>query len=486
MPAACWIDGGWVESRGPVRALRDPATGEVHTTLRDATAGDVDAAVRAASDAFADDWGEATPQERATILLRLADLVEAHADELTALEVTDTGKPVTVVRDGELPFAADNLRFFAGAARSLAGTGTGTFTRGYTSLLTRRPLGVVGAIAPWNFPLVMAVWKAGPALAAGCALVLKPAPATPRTTLRFAELAAEAGLPDGVLNVVTGDVATGTAIVQHPAIAMVSLTGSTETGRVVMARAAPTLKKLKLELGGKAPVVAFDDADVERLAAGATLGATYNTGQDCTAATRVLVERSRHDEVVEALRTAMGAVRAGPPVDERTDIGPLISREHRDRVHRYVREARECGARVIHGGDIPDGAGSYYPPTLITDVSRDAPIATEEVFGPVLVVLPVEDEEDAIRAANDVRYGLAASIWTSDARRALRVAHRLDTGVVWVNDHLPLASEAPHVGLKASGFGSELSEEAMLAHTVTRHVMIKHSEPQPVTGFRPA
>lgn len=329
------IGGRSREGRGPVRTLVNPATGSAITEIAEASGGDVAEAVRNSAAAAAE-WAERTPRERALPLLRLADLVEARTQELAALEVEETGKPMTVFADGELPFAVDNLRFFAGAARSLEGTGAGVLSRGYTSMLVRRPVGVVGSIAPWNFPFIMGVWKVGPALAAGNTVVLKPAPSTPRSSIRLAELAIEAGLPEGVLNVVTGDAAVGEALVRDPLVTMVSLTGSSTTGRAIMRAAAETTKRVHLELGGKAPALVFDDADLGEMARALTMGATYNTGQDCTAATRVYVHRSVLAEALDMLASAMASVRWGDPLDADTDIGPLVSSAHRDRVHGFV------------------------------------------------------------------------------------------------------------------------------------------------------
>jgi betaine-aldehyde dehydrogenase len=480
-----WIDGGWV-SGSSVRDLVNPATGTVHGTVSEGGREEIGRAVASARAALDGEWRDATPGDRAQVLLRLADLVEANADELTTLEVEDTGRPRSTMRDGELPFLVDNLRFFAGAARSVNGTAAGEFSSGYTSMIRRYPVGVVGAICPWNFPLIMAAWKVGPALAAGCTIVLKPAPMTPRSSLRLAELASQAGAPDGVFNVVAGGDPAGRALVEHPDVAMISLTGSTETGKRVMTAGAATLKRMHLELGGKAPVVAFADADLAAMANGAALAATYNSGQDCTAATRVYVERSVFGEAVEALTETVASIRVGDPDDPNTDIGPLISEDHRSHVSGFVERASAVGARVVTGGTRPERPGFYYRPALVVDAAQRSELVQDEVFGPVLVVLPFDGESQAIELANDVRFGLAGSVWTSDIGRALRVSDRLEFGAVWVNDHLPIASEMPHGGFKQSGFGKDMSEESVLAHTVGKHIMMRHAPVVATEGFRPA
>lgn len=475
-----WIDGQWAGAQsGQTRKIENPATGEIIAEVQEAGPADVDAAVQAAHRAFYDGhWSRKTPGERSLALFRLADLLAERQEALARLESENTGKPFAYVSLGaDMPFLIDNLRFFAAAARNINGSHAGEFMPGYTSMFRREPVGVVGQVAPWNYPLMMAIWKIGPALAAGCTVVLKPAPGTPLTALCLAELTAQAGFPPGVINIITGGNEAGQALVEHPQVRMVSLTGSTNTGRRVMETAAKTLKRVHLELGGKAPVIIFDDADLELAAAKATLAATFNTGQDCTAATRVYVQQEKAGAMKEALVEAMKAVKIGAPFDEGVQMGPLISAGQRERVMGFIERARGSGAKVLLGGSIPGdyAQGYYFEPTVIAEADQKSEIIQSEVFGPVVTLNTFKDEAEALTYGNDVLYGLAASVFTKDVGRAMRFARDLEFGTIWINDHIPLTSETPHGGFKQSGFGKDLSAEAVGDYQITKHVMISNA-----------
>ena len=472
----CTIDGRpWdPETEARVEVV-NPATEEVVASVPEAGTDGVDVAVASSAAAF-EGWRRTVPKDRAAAMFALAAAIEEHAEEFAELESVDVGKPLAAAR-AEIVGSADKYRFYAGVGRSMGAVAAGEYKPGITSFVRREPIGVVAALAPWNYPMALTAWKIAPALMAGNTVVLKPSPETPLTALLLGQVAAEV-LPPGVLNVITGGAPSGAALASHPDVGMVSLTGGTPTGRAVMEAASRTLKRVHLELGGKAPAIVFDDVDLERLVNGLRVGAFWNGGQDCTAASRLYVSAGRREEVAAAVAAMASSIEPQDPFENPgAALGPLVSLAHRERVHGFVERATEGGAEVLAGGELGTGTGAFYRPTVVAGCAQDDEIVQREIFGPVISVLSYEDEREAIALANGVEYGLAASVWSADIDRAMRVATEVRAGTVWINDHGPTAVEMPFGGFKQSGQGRDLSIHAIEEHTELQHIAITVGDP---------